>query len=129
VHRFTPYVISKRRAGTGRFFLIELVNGHGEMSFAEALEGMLRDELFVLAHVRREEWSYVFDLWQAQGADVSLRKDSAGVNGEFGKYVLYEFPAACEVTPKLISGGGESVDRATLRAIYVDGSHGGWIFV
>ena len=110
-------------------FLIELRNGYGENSFAEALEAMLRHELFVLAHIRREEWSYVFELWQAQGADVSLGKDGAGVNGEFGKYVLYEFPAACEVTLKLISGGGESVECAALRAIYVDESHDGWTFV
>ncbi|MCA1579125.1 MAG: hypothetical protein LC794_17385 [Acidobacteria bacterium] len=30
---------------------------------------------------------------------------------------------------KLISGGGEPVECAALRAIYVDGSHAGWIFV
>ena len=83
----------------------------------------------ILAHVRREKWSYVFELWQAQGADVSLGKDGAGVNRKFGKYVLYEVPAAREVTLELISGGGESVDCAALRTIYVDGSHGGWIFV
>lgn len=83
----------------------------------------------VLAHVRREKWSYVFELWQTQRADVSLGKDGARGNREFGKYVLYEFPAACEVTLKLISGGGEPVECAALRAIYVDGSHAGWIFV
>jgi len=89
------------------------------------------DELInlILAHVRREKWSYVFELWQAQCADVSLGKDGTRRNREFGKYVLYEFPAACEVTSKLISGGGEPVECAALRAIYVDRSHAGGFFV
>ncbi len=98
----------------------------GGACFGTVDEGL---DVVVLAHVRREEWSYVFELWQAQCADVSLGKDGTRGNREFGKYVLYEFPAACKVTFKLISGGGESVDCAALRAIYVDGSYGGWIFV
>ena len=83
----------------------------------------------ILAHVRREIWSYVFELWQAQCADVSLGEHGARGNWEFGKYVMYEFPAACEVTSKLISGGGEPVECAALRATYMDESHAGWIFV